>query len=161
MVEMNHIFQAVLEKYICPANRTIIRRHKERYGEDSMPTGSRFEPYERKPLLYSQGIFHFMDHMWEGWGDECSYYYTVQDMLKLHPGQVIKLFHFMTGNISDLGVGPVGQLLVHSKKASVELFIEGLGEWFDNNGATLRETIKVVWEERGDVEHCEEGLITA
>lgn len=82
----------------------------------------------------------------EGWGDEIAQYYVVEDMLKLDPGQLMFIFESVTGRAdldsSDFGLG-------HGSKGLVEAYIASLGDWFENNGETLVETIGFVVGERG------------
>ncbi len=87
----------------------------------------------------------------EGWGDEISQYYVVEDMLKLNPGQLMYLLAGVNGQIgshhASLGAGHDGLV---GAKGLVEQFAAGLGEWFENNGETLKETIGRVVEDRGE-----------
>lgn len=96
----------------------------------------------------------------EGWGDEIAQYYIVEDMLKLDPGQLMYLFAGVTGQIgadsSGFGVGHDGLV---GAKGLVEHFIAGLGEWFENNGETLKETVGLVVGDRGgDMVALREGV---
>ena len=68
----------------------------------------------------------------EGWGDETSHYYVVQDMLKLDPGQIL----WLREN------APV--------KGMVEAYIRNLGDWFEENGETFGQTMEFVMGERGE-----------
>lgn len=70
------------------------------------------------------------------WGDEVARYYLVQDLLKLDPGQLIWLKEHPS--------------LTHS-------FIQNLGDWFQNNGETLSQTLNMVLLARGE-EDLLEGL---
>ena len=95
----------------------------------------------------------------EGWGDEITQYYVVEDMLKLHPGHLMHLFESVVGQIS-----PSDALLgtwdpVAGSKGTVEQFVAGLGDWFENNGETLVETVGVVVADRGgDMGALREGV---
>lgn len=101
----------------------------------------------------------------EGWGDEISQYYVVEDMLKCHPGQLIVLLRAVTGGDEvgyagdDCGrdgfVGVGGGV----GRGAVEQFVAGLGEWFENNGETMGETVGfVVGERGGDMGALREGV---
>lgn len=97
----------------------------------------------------------------EGWGDEISQYYVVEDMLKCHPGQLMFLFQAMMGlvDVSEGGLGGAGRGFVGGAKGVVEHFVAGLGEWFENNGETMIETVGfVVGERGGDVGALMEGV---
>ena len=85
----------------------------------------------------------------EGWGDEIAQYYVVEDMLKLHPGQLIHLFESVVGQISP-DHGLLGSWdSMGGSKGVVEHFVAGLGDWFENNGETLVETVGLVVTDRG------------
>ena len=85
----------------------------------------------------------------EGWGDEITQYYVVEDMLKLDPGQLMHLFECVVGHVR-----PTNGVFVHhdhlnGSKGMVEQFVAGLGDWFENNGETLVETVGAVVRDRG------------
>ena len=82
----------------------------------------------------------------EGWGDDISHYYIIEDYMKLDPEQVL----WLKEN------APL--------KGMVEGYVRLLGSWFENNGATLWQTINWVLDERGEdfaefVEDLEEGRL--
>ncbi|KAK5134912.1 hypothetical protein LTR08_006002 [Meristemomyces frigidus] len=96
----------------------------------------------------------FRDGGAEGWGDDISHYYVVEDMMKLDPEQLLLLRDRC-------------QL-----KAQVEAYVrgfEGGGEWFTNNGETFSETLAFVIKQRGGemvafkdgVGACEMGVAVA
>lgn len=68
----------------------------------------------------------------EGWGDDISHYYVIEDYMKLDPEQVLWLREH----------APL--------KGMVEGYVRLLGSWFENNGATLGQTVDWVLEERGE-----------
>src|ERR1700712_246550 len=68
----------------------------------------------------------------EGWGDNTSHYYVVEDVLKLDPEQII----WLKEN------APL--------KGMVETFVKSLGDWFENNGETWSQTMEWVIRERGE-----------
>jgi hypothetical protein len=77
----------------------------------------------------------------EGWGDDITHYYVVEDMLKLSPESILFL--------RDAAL-PRGE---------VEVFVRGLGEWFGENGETFAETCGVVLGGRGvEWEEFREGV---
>lgn len=67
----------------------------------------------------------------EGWGDDITHYYVVEDFMKLDPEQVLWLREHAPLKGMVLGC------------------VRLLGAWFDNNGATLGQTVEWVLEERG------------
>jgi hypothetical protein len=85
----------------------------------------------------------------EGWGDDITHYYVVEDMLKLSPETILFL--------KDAGL----------PRVDVESFVKGLGEWFGNNGETFAETCMAVlcgrgveWEDfRAEVEEGGLGVV--
>lgn len=167
MLDLHAIFRAVLHSHICPSNGAVLRRHKQRFPDDPFPlvsTTTRAAKYNYDPLAdVHQAFFHSTPHVSrltmgrthnqygatvEGWGDEIAQYYVVEDMLKLDPGQLMHLFESLTGQAGSdaestafYGFG--------SRKATVEHFVAALGDWFENNGETLVETICFVVGERG------------
>ncbi|KAL8637305.1 MAG: hypothetical protein Q9228_005411 [Teloschistes exilis] len=156
LLDMQSVFRTILEKQVCPSNGTIIRRHKDRYGELSNPIISLMH------IPAPGGMKHWR-HLcndsigsvdsWEGWGDDVSHYYVIEDMMKLHPGHLMQLYHFVTGKTDTLAAmvddGFMMTMSLAGHKAAIEGFVAGLGEWFDNNGETRSETIKYVVSERG------------
>ncbi|KAL8729227.1 MAG: hypothetical protein Q9166_004848 [cf. Caloplaca sp. 2 TL-2023] len=151
LLDFHSIMRAVLELYVCPSNGTIIHRHKERY--DEMPMISLLQPGQKLHHRYvTNGYSRTTQQFetWEGWGDDVSHYYVVEDMLKLHPGQLMQLYDFVVNGNGKLGM--VDGMAMESNKAAVEAFVAGLGEWFENNGETLGETVRFVVGERGEEE---------
>lgn len=77
----------------------------------------------------------------EGWGDDISHYYVIEDYMKLDPEQVL----WLKEN------APL--------KGMVEGYVRLLGGWFENNGATLGQTVDWVLDERGEgVVEFSEGI---
>lgn len=179
MLDLHAIFRAALHLHICPSNGTVLRRHKQRYPDDPFPLLS-----TTKTTKFNDPVAHF-NHAWfyrtphvsalsiiknpnqygatvEGWGDEIAQYYVVEDMLKLDPGQLMYLFERLTDQ-PGLDAESTTCYGFGSRKATVEQFVAGLGDWFENNGETMVETICVVIGERGGdgrelVELVEGGL---
>ena len=175
MLDLQAIFRQVLQSTVTPSNATVVRRHKQRHPDDPFPLVSVTHPgkYANMQAQFQRqsqaGIFHSTPHTshllpfarsekysrthreihgttLEGWGDEITHYYVLEDMLKLDPSQ---LFYLYT-SIFDVTAGAfhAGQ----SSKGLVESFIAGLdggGGWFENNGETLGETIAFLVDERG------------
>ncbi|KAL8695715.1 MAG: hypothetical protein Q9224_003213, partial [Gallowayella concinna] len=105
LLDFQAMMKTVVELYVCPSNGTMIQRHKERYGE--MPGVSLHVQGQR--LLCSANNFVITRparyyEAWEGWGDDVSHYYIVEDMLKLHPGQMMELYDFVVNGKGKLGM---------------------------------------------------------
>ena len=149
---------------ICPSNGSIQRKFRKKYSDDSggligfnihlnYPPPPQhqgrmqehFHSYlgsgdtERaKDTGIKYGAINHNDLGAEGWGDEILHYYVVEDMLKLDPGQILKLR-------DHASVGwEVG------RKGIVKGFVSGLGDWFENNGETFGQTLEWVMNERGE-----------
>ena len=146
----------VIEEHICPSNGTVIRRHKDRYGEDSAPNAAAM--FGCGPRYKSSRVTQHQFETWEGWGGDVDHYYVVEDMLKLHPGQIMELYDFIHDYPCTRldGVDSLG-----NHKQDVEVYVGKLGEWFDSNGQTLGETVKLVVSERGEDELDGMGAIVA
>lgn len=163
ILDLHAIFRHVVQSKICPSNGTVIRRHKQRYPEDPFPLVSVTAPakyvqqHARFQATMSQSASnnhtltsprnskHPYGLAVEGWGDEIAHYYVVEDMLKLDPGQLMYLYSSVTSEAMNGG-------LYHSTcspKGLVDCFVLGLGDWFENNGETLIETMGFVIQERG------------
>lgn len=163
VLDLHAIFRHVLQSKICPSNGTVLRRHKQRHPEDPFPLVSVTAPgkyaqqhahfqstssHSTPPnsnLLSSRHHKNLYGLAVEGWGDEIAHYYVVEDMLKLDPGQLMYLYHSVTFEIANGGL----YNSTCSPKGLVECFVLGLGDWFENNGETLLETMGFVIQERG------------
>ena len=86
----------------------------------------------------------------EGWGDEIAHYYVVEDMLKLSPAKLMHLFEVVTGQASLGAEFAADTQTVSGSKRMVESYVAGLGEWLENNGETMMETMGFVIAERGE-----------
>ncbi|KAG8526202.1 uncharacterized protein KY384_000195 [Bacidia gigantensis] len=130
LLDIQLVFRQILDSTITPSNGTVLRRHKNRHPDDPFPLVSR--------ELHGTTL--------EGWGDEITHYYVLEDMLKLNPSQLLYLYHsIMEATQGGFNAGS-------SAKGLVEAFVAGLdqaGLWFENNGETLGETISFVIRERG------------
>lgn len=177
ILDLHELFKQVLHRYVCPSNGTVLRRHKQRWPDDPFPLVSTasVKRYEEQSTTFNQAFFHNTPHISrlsthhqtyaavEGWGDEISQYYVVEDMLKVNPGQLMRLFVSVTGNL-ELTKGDnwdhlSGVVMPGSAKGVVEHFVAGLGDWFENNGETLCETVgTVVGDRGGDVGILREGI---
>ena len=185
MLDLQAVFRQVLQSTITPSNGTVIRRHKQRHPDDPFPLVSVTHPgkYANMQAQFQRqthaGMFHSTPHTshllpfapsdkytrtqrevhgttLEGWGDEITHYYVLEDMLKLSPSQLLYLYSTVVD--ATAGAFHAGQ----SSKGLVEAFVAGLeggGGWFENNGETLGETVGFVIGERGgDVGEVREAL---
>lgn len=150
MHDFHMILRDVVANNVCPSNGKIRRKFQKRYPENHHqllcnihlnypvnPTSYPFDRYYYQSTIGSTKYgSHLMPSRWhepgaEGWGDDITHYYVVEDMMKLNPEQVL----FLQDHC------PV--------RADVEMHVRGLGEWFVNNGETFSETLAVVVRQRG------------
>lgn len=175
LLDLQLVYRQVLTSTITPSNATVIRKHKQRYPDDPFPLVSVTHPGKYANMHNDFNFrsrlntFHSTPHSshllpfaatekytrtqkelhgttLEGWGDEITHYYVLEDMLKLHPGQLLYLHSTIMA--ATQGHFHPGQ----SAKGLVESFVAGLeggGGWFENNGETMGETIGFVIGERG------------
>ncbi|KAI9669224.1 MAG: hypothetical protein M1817_004719 [Caeruleum heppii] len=158
--DVRGVVREVLQHRICPSNGTVQRKYRKRFPDAehqlmfnihlnyppptpivsqqfySTPQITGADKYATKfssSARYEPGA--------EGWGDEIPHYYVMEDMMKLDPGQVL----WLRDN------APL--------KGHVEMFVRGLGDWFDNNGETFGQTLGWVMKERGEsVEELKERI---
>ena len=166
LLDVQAMFRQVLQSTICPSNSTVIRRHKTRFPNDPLPLYAVTQPRRwahEHAFFQHRTHFHTTPHTSnllssyskssnsygmaiEGWGDEIAHYYVVEDMMKLDPGQLMYLFQHITDMLGPTAGFNAGW----SSKAFVESFLASTGgDWFENNGETLGETIGFVVGERG------------
>jgi hypothetical protein len=148
MLDAHNILRDVMANNICPSNGKMRQKFQKRYPESNPhhflcnihlnypPAASSFVPdnwvnssrFHQHQLQASR----WLDPGAEGWGDDISHYYVVEDMMKLNPQQILYLRdHCPT-------------------KVAVESFVkEAGGEWFANNGETFSETLAFVIGQRG------------
>ena len=109
------------------------------------PTAEQLQPFAAS-AKYTRTHKELHGTTLEGWGDEISHYYVLEDMFKLHPGQILYLYSaIMEATQGSFHSGQSAKGLVESFVAG----IEGAGSWFENNGETLGETVGFVVGERG------------
>ncbi|KAI9792326.1 MAG: hypothetical protein M1816_002551 [Peltula sp. TS41687] len=159
MEDVRAVIREVVERHICPSNGTVQRKFRKRFpgGAEQQHQQLMFNIHLNYPpppqtMMLFQQHFHATHHHVttgnnkyfakymptgqhepgaEGWGDEIPHYYVVEDMLKLDPGQIM----WLREN------APL--------KGQVEMFVRGLGEWFENNGETFGQTLDWVLRDRG------------
>ena len=154
MLDVHMMLRGLLRYHICPSNGTVLRRHKARYPYEQAPLMREGNAKYASPVMldFQSKYFHSTPQVErllvssrgsgggvvEGWGDEISHYYVVEDMLKLDPGQVLWLYELVAGSGEvEYGRG--------SAKEAVQAFVNGVGgEWFENNGETFEETVAFV-----------------
>ena len=142
--DLRLIIRDVLEDEVFPSNATI-RARQGTYSKH--PTSRSHMPTSFHHYLHSYGRGKLDEE--EGWGDEITHYYVIEDVMKLNPQQV----YWLQQNAPQ--------------KSAVEAFLSSLGDWFINNGETFGETAHKVCSEResegllfGRVDHMS-GLISA
>jgi hypothetical protein len=164
------VMRDVVCSNICPSNGTIARKFKKRHPSSDTsllfnihlnyppptPAPTAYNPFTNQTpsanlwssfatasqssyTSYtsrynpSRGKFHpSHDIGAEGWGDDISHYYVIEDYMKLDPEQVL----WLKEN------APL--------KGMVEGYVRLLGSWFENNGATVGQTVVWVLDERGE-----------
>lgn len=177
MASLQRIFRCVLECHVVPSNAIARAGFKERYGGEQpdvllvgggeAPHSIRLQQAGAKFPLYTQYIHTpttlagrwsraaAAQEVYRGWGDEVTHYYLVEDVLKLHPGQILQLFRVAVGEEEPVLRGFKGGSEQQRYgngygHGAVETFLAGMGEWFYNNGETMAETIACVLEDRGE-----------
>ncbi len=181
MLDLHSIFRGVLESDICPSDSQVLRHHRARYPDGcsspallSVPSGLATVQIARAKQALAQDDFRHCSHvasryhrradMMLGWGDEISHYYVVEDMLKLDPSQLLYLFESVNGTSltspsAQRWMTNDHERSVKDKAGVVELFVSGLGDWFENNGETLVETVGHVVVRRGyDLEELKDEV---
>lgn len=149
--DVRGVIRDVLAGSICPSNGTISRKFHKRYPDLNhqllfnmhlnYPDHHHLASQQNNNKYYAKyKPTPFHEPGSEGWGDDVSHYYVIEDMLKLDPAQVL----WLKDNAA-------------ASKALVEGFVKGLGEWFENNGETFAQTLEFVLGRRGvdEVEFAE------
>jgi len=149
IADVRNVIRDVLNGSICPSNGTIQRKFRKRFPDTNYQLlfnmhlnypppppppsfSSVVSPLQNNKYYAKYKPTAFHEPGCEGWGDDISHYYVVEDMLKLDPGQILWL--------KDNALS----------KCQVEGYVKGLGEWFDNNGETFGQTLEFVLEQRGE-----------
>lgn len=130
--DMRRIIQQFISTFIVPSD---VRDNF--YDKDHVHTCGQ-KPSALDDLFHTFGISHHDEREYNpcntGWGGEIASYYLVQDLLKLDPEQIL----WLKENALS--------------KWEVENFIQNLGDWFQNNGETLSQTLNMVLLGRGHEE---------
>lgn len=154
MLDVHRVTKDVIANNVCPSNGKIRHQFQKRFPESNHqllfnihlnypPAPSSFVPdygFHNSALGSSRYHSRLQPSRWhepgaEGWGDDISHYYVIEDMMKLNPEQILYLKDHC----------PL--------KRQVEVYVKELGEWFSNNGETFSETLSFVVRQRGgDVE---------
>ena len=201
MLDVHNILRSLVAFYICPSNGTVLRRHRERYPDQQTPPIITVRDYEgtliRRQcspchLTYHNGaqsgygrVYGTSNHgdgwrVLQGWGDEICHYYTVEDMLKLEPGHIVRLYDYITVPTPRLELGFSPRAIndnyriredTHTQSVELKDEIDAVvtDDWFHNNGETFVETMEFVIGERGEpddmallkqaIEEGEEGVV--
>ncbi|KAF2484682.1 hypothetical protein BDY17DRAFT_279378 [Neohortaea acidophila] len=151
MLDAHRIMRDLVANTICPSNGKIRHQFQKRFPESNHqilfnihlnypPAPSTFVPdfgFYNSAYGSSRYNSRLQPSRWhepgsEGWGDDISHYYVVEDMMKLDPAQLLLLRDEC-------------QL-----KRQVDAYVkEVVGDWFVNNGETFSETLKFVLAQRG------------
>jgi len=176
MLDVHNVLKDVVTNNVCPSNGKIRQKFQKRYPESNhqllFNIHLNYPPPPNPSWMNGDGWLsnsiitsakYHQTHLSrlqpsrthepgaEGWGDDISHYYVVEDMMKLDPGRIL----FLRDRC------PL--------KAHVEAYIRTLDggvEWFVNNGETFSETLSHVIRQRGGdmdalkgaVEECEMGV---
>ncbi|KAF2999218.1 hypothetical protein E8E13_001220 [Curvularia kusanoi] len=167
IADFSAIMRELVQNTICPSNGTIARKFKKRHPSSDQtllfnihlnypppsPSPAAYNPFTNQtpatnlwshfsstPSYTSRyaapahkyALHPAHDVGAEGWGDDISHYYVIEDYMKLDPEQVLWLKEH----------APL--------KGMVEGYVRLLGSWFENNGATLGQTLDWVLDERGE-----------
>lgn len=164
MQDLQNIFRTILADHVCPSNSTVLQRFKERFpsiavggastlrvhslgnvntkldhDSQDFPLGQRYNACRSNAIASRCPVL-------EGWGDEISHYYLLEDMLKLNPQQILELDRLIDAN--DAGSCDCQPSVAHS----VECMLTQWGcspDWFENNGETFAGTVQTVINDRG------------
>ena len=160
MLDVHQVLRDVIANTICPSNGKMRQKFQKRHPDSGNhqllfnihlnypPAPSSFIPeswFHNSPLANArlhQQPSRWLDPGAEGWGDDITHYYVVEDMVKLSPEQILHLKDQC----------PL--------KVQVEGYVkEVVGEWFINNGETFSETLAFVVKQRGgDMEEMRLGV---
>lgn len=160
MLDVHQTLRDVIANNICPSNGKIKQKFQKRFPESNHqllfnihlnypPAPSSFVPdgwLHNSNLGRTRTDSRLEPSRWhepgaEGWGDDISHYYVVEDMMKMDPEQILHLKDHC----------PL--------KSHVEAYVKGIGEWFVNNGETFSETLAFVVRQRGsDMEELKAAL---
>lgn len=158
MLDVHAVLRDMVANNICPSNGRIRQKFQKRYPEsnnqilfnihlnypstpsafslDSWTPNASFGKYQSR---LSPNKWH--DPGAEGWGDDISHYYIIEDYMKLDPEQLL----YLRDNCH--------------LKAQVESHVRGFGEYFGNNGETFSETLGFVVKQRGcDVDELKHAV---
>lgn len=153
MADVQAVLRDVLKTSVCPSNGTVLRKFRRRWPDSQYQLCFNLHlnyppPHVGPGAGAGEDKYHakyrptpYWDPGCEGWGDDLSHYYVIEDYLKLDPGQIL----WLKNNASA--------------KIQVEAYVRGLGGWFENNGATFGETLEVVLRGREhDIDEFLEGV---
>lgn len=140
IADVRSTIREVLNGSVCPSNGTIQRKFRKRFPDTNYqllfnmhlnyPPPNATNTQNKFYAKYKPTPFHEPGS--EGWGDDVSHYYVLEDMLKLNPAQIL----WLKDNAFS--------------KCQVETYVRNLGEWFDNNGETFGQTLEFVLDQRSE-----------
>jgi len=139
MADAHAVLRDVLRTSVCPSNGMVLHKFRKRFPDSQYQLCFNLHlNYPLPQVGFGQDKYHARykpTAHWEpgseGWGDDLSHYYVLEDYMKLDPGQILALKN------------------AAFTKMQVEAYVRGLGEWFDNNGETFGETLAYVLRTRG------------
>ncbi|WPG97270.1 Hypothetical protein R9X50_00004400 [Acrodontium crateriforme] len=186
MLDVHTVLRDTVANNICPSNGKIRQKFRKRYPESNHQLLFNIHlnyPPTPSAHLYAQNESWYHQHASsgskaytrlqpsrfhepgaEGWGDEVSHYYVVEDMMKLDPEQVLwlkercSLKSEVEAYVRERADGYIG--------AYGSGYESGASEFF-NNGETFSETLAFVLRQRGSeleafkssIEDCDAGIV--
>ena len=172
MQDLQTILRAILSEHVCPSNGTVLRRYKERFPHIAPGSGSTLQVRSLSNVSIDKLAQHFEDFslqstiptyrhrhgarkcsslrcrypIIEGWGDEISHYYLLEDMLKLNPQQILELYQLVeSADEESCQCHPSVAQQVENKLTQWYCS----ADWFENNGETFAGTVQIVVNDRG------------
>lgn len=147
MLDVHAVLRDMVANNICPSNGRIRQKFQKRYPDSNNQLLFNIHlNYPSVPSISTDGWIpsaslgkyqsRLSPNRWhdpgaEGWGDDISHYYIIEDYMKLDPEQLL----YLRDNCH--------------LKAQVESHVRGLGDYFGNNGETFSETLGFVVKQRG------------
>ena len=182
IMDVQETLRDILAFHVFPSNASVLRRHSECWPDSTHPFmlisrnmhhrnyGSTLRTktkanYQNDPYPYVAGCpsaYHGKQTniLQEGWGDDITHYYVIEDMLKLNPQHILWLYQHVANERgwqeSDAPILWIDRMVDgnHWPKTNpklVKAMVEDISApWFGNNGQTLGETLEFVAEERGE-----------
>ena len=173
MQDLQNVFRSILAEHVCPSNGTVLRRYKERFPSVANSGSSMLRvfslgsvndklSYDLRNQLHVTRLQTLKHHVnsrkcnaskaryptMEGWGDEISHYYLLEDMLKLNPQQILELYQ-LAESVDTINVCDCQPSVAQSVESMLTQW-DCSADWFENNGETFAGTVQTVVTDRGD-----------